>query len=100
MGSFDSVAIKGGAWPSHEGNTDALLYPSKDWQDDETHGGRGNNESKFLAQPPVPVKRGDYVILDPKYAGDAIDYFDTVTAIREGTIRRNWPTFRRPGLAA
>ncbi len=99
VADLQSVAIKGGAWPSHEGNTDALLWPDPDWEDDETKGGRGNNESKFLARAPA-VRRGDYVVLDPKYAGDAIDYFDTVVAVRDGTIRRVWPTFRRPGPAA
>lgn len=98
LGPYDAVAIKGGAWPTHEGKLDALLFPDPDWQDDATHGGRGNNQSHFLASPPVPVKRGDYVVLDPKYAGDAIDYFDTIAAVREGSIRRVWTTFRRPGL--
>jgi D-serine deaminase-like pyridoxal phosphate-dependent protein len=100
VANLESVAVKGGAWPSHDGSPDTLLYPSSDWEDDETKGGRGNNESKFLAQPPVPVKRGDYVILDVKHSGDAIDHFDTVVAVREGTIRRVWPTLRRPGPAA
>ncbi len=100
VANFESVAVKGGAWPSHDGSLDTLLYPSGDWEDDETKGGRGNNESKFLAQPPVAVRRGDYVILDVKHSGDAIDYFDTVVAVREGTIRRVWPTLRRPGPAA
>ena len=99
-GDYDSVAIKGGAWPTHEGKTDALLWPSSDWQDDATKGGRGNNQSHFLVDPPVPLKRGDYVILDPKYAGDAIDYFDTLVAVRDGEIKRVWRTFRRPGPAA
>jgi hypothetical protein len=100
VANFESVAVKGGAWPSHDGSLDTVIHPSGDWEDDETKGGRGNNESKFLAQPPVAVRRGDYVILDVKHSGDAIDYFDTVVAVREGTIRRVWPTLRRPGPAA
>lgn len=94
----ESVAVKGGAWPNNSGALDDVVFPAG-LEEDELSGGRGNNQSNFL-MPPGLLKRGDYVVLRPRHAGDAIDYFDTVVAIREGTVRRVWPTFRRPGAPA
>lgn len=94
----ESVAVKGGAWPNNAGTVDQVVFPGG-LEEDELSGGRGNNQSSFL-MPPGLLKRGDYIVLRPKHAGDAIDYFDTLVAIREGEVKRVWPTFRRPGAAA
>lgn len=94
----ESVAVKGGAWPTNSGTVDQIVFPTG-LEEDELSGGRGNNQSNFL-MPPGLLERGDHLVLRPKHAGDGIDYFDTLVAIREGQVKRVWPTFRRPGATA
>jgi D-serine deaminase-like pyridoxal phosphate-dependent protein len=94
----DGISIKGGAWPNNSGSLASPVHPSG-LENDELSGGGGNNQSNFYA-PKGALTRGDYVVLRPKHAGDAIDYFDALVAVRDGTIRRVWPTLRRPGGAA
>jgi D-serine deaminase-like pyridoxal phosphate-dependent protein len=93
----DGVSIKGGAWPNNSGSLASPVHPPG-LENDELSGGGGNNQSNFYA-PKGSLKRGDYVVLRPKHAGDAVDYFDTLVAVRDGTVRRVWPTLRRPGSA-
>ena len=91
----DGVSIKGGAWPNNSGSLASPVHPPG-LENDELSGGGGNNQSNFYA-PKGALKRGDYVVLRPKHAGDAIDYFDALAAVRDGSVRRVWPTVRRPG---
>ena len=91
----DGISIKGGAWPNNSGSLSAPVHPPG-LETDDLSGGGGNNQSNFYA-PKGQLRRGDYVVLRPKHAGDAIDYFDALVAVREGTVRRVWPTLRRPG---
>ncbi len=91
----DGVSIKGGAWPDHAGSVAAPVHPPG-LESDELSGGAGNNQASFYA-PKGALNRGDYVVLRPKHAGDAIDYFSALVAVRDGTPRRVWPTLRRPG---
>jgi D-serine deaminase-like pyridoxal phosphate-dependent protein len=93
----DGIAIKGGAWPNNSGSVAKPVHP-EGLEADELSGGTGNNQSNFYA-PKGSLRRGDYVVLRPKHAGDAVDYFDTLVAVRDGTVRRVWPTLRRPGSA-
>jgi hypothetical protein len=93
----DGISIKGGAWPNNSGSLASPVHPAG-LENDELSGGGGNNQSNFYA-PKGALKRGDYVVLRPKHAGDAIDYFGALLAVREGTIRRVWPTLKRPGAS-
>ena len=90
----ESVSCKGGAWPNNSGSLTAVVYP-EGLEEDDLSGGRGNNQSNFLA-PKGVLHRGDYIVFRPKHAGDAIDYFGGVAAIRDGRVRRYWPTLPRP----
>lgn len=93
----DGVSIKGGAWPTNSGSLASPVHP-RGLETDELSGGGGNNQSNFYA-PKGALSRGDYVVLRPKHAGDAIDYFDALVAVRDGVPRRVWPTLPRPGGA-
>lgn len=90
----ESVSCKGGAWPNNSGSPAAVVHPPG-LEEDELSGGRGNNQSNFLA-PKGVLRRGDYIVFRPKHAGDAIDYFGGVAAIRNGRVRRYWQTLPRP----
>jgi len=93
----EGISIKGGAWPNNSGSLAAPVHPPG-LEFDDLSGGGGNNQSSYYA-PRGALRRGDYVVLRPKHAGDAIDYFETLLAVRDGSIRRVWPTLRRPGGA-
>ena len=92
----ESISCKGGAWPNNSGSMAAVVHPPN-LSEDDLSGGRGNNQSNFLA-PVGTVKRGDHVVFRPRHAGDGIDYFRSIVAVRQNTVRRIWPTFDRPGL--
>lgn len=91
----DAISCKGGAWPSNTGSLAAPVHPPG-LAEDELSGGRGNNQSNFLA-PEGTVARGDYVVLRPKHAGDAVDHFGALIAVRDGRPRRVWATQSRQG---
>jgi D-serine deaminase-like pyridoxal phosphate-dependent protein len=90
----DGISIKGGAWPNNSGSLSSPVHPPG-LENDELSGGGGNNQSNFYA-PKGSLRRGDYVVLRPKHAGDAIDYFHALVAVRDGSVRRVWPTLARP----
>ena len=92
----EKISCKGGAWPTASGTLSQVVHPPGLEQDDLA-GGRGNNQAHFLA-PKDLLKRGDYIVFRPKHAGDGIDYFAALIAVREGQVKRVWPTTNRPGL--
>ena len=90
---YEEVLIKGGAWPSNEGDLAEMVYP-EGMEDDPSSGGRGNNTSAVLA-PKGALELGDYVLLRPQISGDGVDYFGAVHAIRDGELQGVWPTRTR-----
>jgi D-serine deaminase-like pyridoxal phosphate-dependent protein len=90
---YEEVLIKGGAWPSNEGDQAEMVYP-EGMEDDPSSGGRGNNTSAVLA-PKDSLELGDYVLLRPRISGDGIAYFGALHAIREGEFQGLWPTRTR-----
>ena len=85
--------MKGGAWPSNEGDQAEMVYP-EGMEDDPSSGGRGNNTSAVLA-PKGSLELGEYVLLRPQISGDGIDYFGALHAIRDGELQGLWPTRTR-----
>ena len=63
--------------------------------EDELSGG-----GDALAVPKGSVKLGDYVLFRPEQTEVGIVKFSEIVAVREGTVRRRWPTFPRPGASA
>lgn len=92
-GDVEEVVIKGGAWPSNNGEVTGLLWPDG-LSEDPLGGGRGNNTSALLA-PSGELSLGEYVLVRPQHAGDGIEYFGTVHAVRDGELVAAWPTYRR-----
>jgi D-serine deaminase-like pyridoxal phosphate-dependent protein len=90
---YEEVLTKGGAWPSNEGDQAEMVYP-EGMEDDPSSGGRGNNTSAVLA-PKGSLELGEYVLLRPQIAGDGIDYFGALHAIRDGELQGLWPTRTR-----
>lgn len=93
--SREQLLIKGGAWPDASGTLPAMVWP-EGLDDDDLHGGRGKHTGAITA-PEGALAAGDYVLLWPEQAGDAIDYFGAVTAVREGEVHAQWPTISRWG---
>lgn len=91
----EEISCKGGAWPTSTGTVSQVVFPPG-LEADDLSGGRGNNQAHFLA-PKGSLDRGDYVVFRPKHAGDGIDYFDALVAVREGRMIRIWDSFPRPG---
>lgn len=84
-----------GAAGDHSGNATTTVWPAGP-EPDDLSGGRGNNQAHYLA-PKGVLKRGDYIVVRPRNAGDGADRFGALAAVRDGTVRRVWPTLRRPG---
>jgi D-serine deaminase-like pyridoxal phosphate-dependent protein len=97
-GDKENVSCKGAAWPDSKGTTTTTVWPSG-LEEDELSGGRGNNQAHYLA-PKGVLRRGDYIVVRPKNAGDGADHFGALVAVRDGTVRRIWPTLQRPGSLA
>lgn len=91
----EEISVKGGAWPTSSGTQTEVVFP-KGLETDDLSGGRGNNQAHFLA-PKGVLDRGDYVVLRPRHAGDAVDYFGALVAVREGRVVRVWPSLKQPG---
>ena len=91
----EEVSCKGGAWPTSSGTPSDVVFP-EGLEADDLSGGRGNNQAHFLA-PKGVLDRGDYIVFRPKHAGDAIDYFGSLVAVRNGQAVRIWDSFRQPG---
>jgi len=92
-GNNDEVVVKGGAWPSNTGKMARFLWPDG-LADNPLSSGRGNNSSAILA-PEGKLDLGDYILLEPQLAGDGIEYFSALHAIRDGELRAVWPTYER-----
>lgn len=93
LAQLEEILLKGGAWPSNNGSVASMVWP-EDLREDELSGGRGNNTSAILA-PKGALDLGDYVLMRPNNAGDGIDYFGALHAMREGNLEAVWPTFSR-----
>jgi D-serine deaminase-like pyridoxal phosphate-dependent protein len=94
----EEVSCKGGAWPTSSGTLSDVVHPAG-LEMDDLSGGRGNNQAHFLA-PKGALDRGDYIVFRPKHAGDAVDYFGSLVAVRDGRVRAVWPSFRQVGHPA
>jgi len=90
---YEEILIKGGAWPSSDQEFAEMVWP-EGMEDDPSSGGRGNNTSAVLA-PKGSLELGDYVLLRPQNAGDGIDYFGALHALRDGEVQGLWPTLSR-----
>jgi D-serine deaminase-like pyridoxal phosphate-dependent protein len=93
----EEVSCKGGAWPTSSGTVSDVVFP-EGLEADDLSGGRGNNQAHFLA-PEGTLDRGDYVVFRPRHAGDAVDYFGALLAVRGGRVVRVWDSFSQPGSA-
>jgi len=91
----EEISCKGGAWPTSMGSVSQVVFPSG-LEADDLSGGRGNNQAHFLA-PRGRLERGDYIVFRPRHAGDGVDHFDALVAVREGRLIRIWDSFARPG---
>ena len=88
----EELLIKGGGWPSSGGALPTLVYPDG-LESDELSGG-GNAYSA----PKGELELGDYVVFQPEQAEEGVAFFETLAAVREGTVRRIWPTLPRWGV--
>jgi D-serine deaminase-like pyridoxal phosphate-dependent protein len=93
VGDNDEVVLKGGAWPSNTGELARLIWP-EGLADNALSSGRGNNSSAILA-PAGELELGDYALVEPQLAGDGIQYFSELHAIRDGELEAVWPTYER-----
>jgi D-serine deaminase-like pyridoxal phosphate-dependent protein len=75
------------------GSPSELVYPPGAREDEASGGGDA------LVVPKGSVALGDYVLYRPAQTEDGIRRFDSILAVREGSVRRRWPVFRRPGAA-
>lgn len=53
-----------------------------------------------MVVPKGSIALGEYMLFRPVQTEAAIVRFDEITAVRNGTVRRRWPTFARPGARA
>lgn len=91
FGDMEEVLLKGGGWPSNEGDLAELAWP-EGATDNPIAGSRGNNAS-FIMAPTGELELGDYVLLRPQHSGDGIDYFSTIHAVRDGEHVGEWETY-------
>jgi D-serine deaminase-like pyridoxal phosphate-dependent protein len=87
----EELLIKGGGWPSSGGTQPTLVYPDGLEGDELSGGGNAYTAPKGL------LKLGDYVVFQPEQAEEGVAYFEALVAIREGKVRRVWPTLPRWG---
>ena len=91
----EQLMLKGGGWPSGQGRQPELIWP-EGIEENELYGGRGNNTGT-VSVPAGAAELGDYVLLWPHQVGDAIDFFGSVTTVRDGQVADRWATFDRWG---
>lgn len=91
------ISCRGGAWPTSSDTLSDVVFPSG-LEADDLSGGRGSNQAHFLA-PKGALKRGDSIVFRPRHAGDAVDYFGSLVAVRGGPVVRVWPSLRQTGDA-
>jgi D-serine deaminase-like pyridoxal phosphate-dependent protein len=76
------------------GDAAEVVWPTPTSEDELSGGGDA------LVVPKGSVKLGDYVLFRPVQTEVAIVKFTEIVAVRDGTVRRRWPTFPRPGGSA
>ncbi len=86
--------LKGSSWPDDGGTQPLFVYPPG-VQDNLREGGRA-----AVYAPKGSLRTEDYVLMWPNQAGDGIDYFGALNAVRSGRVRDVWPTFTRWGTRA
>jgi len=84
-----NVSCKGGGGnvPVHPGG----LEP------DPLSGNNGGYNQGHYYAPRGSLQRGDHIVFRAKEAGPTIDAHGALFAVRDGTVRRVWPTQMRPG---
>jgi len=91
-GGRDNVSCKGGG-----GNTP--VFPAGLEPDTLSGNNGGYNQGHYYA-PKGALRRGDHIVFRAREAGPTTDAHGALVAVREGMIRRVWPTQGRPGSAA
>jgi D-serine deaminase-like pyridoxal phosphate-dependent protein len=81
--------VIGSSWPDQGGNQPAFVYPPGT-NDDQLEGGRA-----AIYAPQGSLGPDDYVLCWPNQTGDGVDYFGSLTAIRNGRVLDTWPSFTR-----
>lgn len=101
-GDHPSIPVSGAAPPGADqeeiivqavGAPSEVVWPPGATEDTASGGGDA------LAVPKGSVELGDYVLYRPAQTEVGIVKFAQLVAVRAGTVRRLWPTFRRPGGA-
>jgi D-serine deaminase-like pyridoxal phosphate-dependent protein len=95
----EEVLIKAGGWPTGNNPKLSRLVWPEGLDEDAASGGRGANSSGAITAPKGALRLGDVVLLHAEQITEALDYFGSVVAIREGTVRRVWPNVTRWGGA-
>jgi D-serine deaminase-like pyridoxal phosphate-dependent protein len=81
--------VIGSSWPDQGGNQPAFVYPAGT-SDDPLEGGRA-----AIYAPRGSLGPDDYVLCWPNQTGDGVDYFGSLSAIRDGRVLATWPNFTR-----
>lgn len=79
----------GSGWPDRGGTQPQFVHPPG-VNDNFRGGGRA-----AVYAPVDSLTTEDYVLLWPHQAGDGVDYFGALHAVRAGRVLDVWPTFRR-----
>jgi len=88
------IFIKAGGWPTGLNATlSKLVYPPG--LGDAPVYGRGANSSGMITAPIGALHRGDYVVETAQQVMEGQDYFGGLYAVREGTVRAQWPVVTR-----
>jgi hypothetical protein len=81
--------VIGSSWPDQGGNQPAFVHPPGT-NDDQLEGGRA-----AIYAPKGSLGPEDYVLCWPNQSGDGVDYFGSLTAIRNGRVLDVWPNLAR-----
>jgi D-serine deaminase-like pyridoxal phosphate-dependent protein len=81
--------VVGSSWPDQGGNQPAFVYPPGT-NDDQLEGGRA-----AIYAPMGSLGPDDYVLCWPNQTGDGVDYFGSLTVVRNGRALDIWPNMVR-----
>jgi D-serine deaminase-like pyridoxal phosphate-dependent protein len=88
-GNQEEYFLIGSSWPDQGGNQPAFVFPDGT-TDDPLEGGRA-----AVYAPKGSLGVEDYALCWPNQTGDGVDYFGSLTAIRNGRVLDVWPNFTR-----
>jgi D-serine deaminase-like pyridoxal phosphate-dependent protein len=90
--------IKAGGWPTGNNPTLSKMVHPAGLQESSVAGvgyGRGANSSGMILAPTGALHLGDYVVETCQQVMEGQNYFGSLQAAREGTLRATWPTLTR-----